>query len=140
MLIRSLIDKKLWLLIVPAASMFMFGGCTYVDRFKEINSTPAIMVIPAEKVQQIDMIELKKASDEESVKPETVEPEKAEYTLSIEECRALTLENNLDLKAELINPTIEKENVNRQRQASMKPPLPVTQVIIEIRPQPIHSW
>ncbi|MBN1904196.1 MAG: TolC family protein [Deltaproteobacteria bacterium] len=97
--------------------ILLFNGCTYVDKFKEINSTPAIMVIPAEKVQQIDMIELKKAPDEAIVKPETVEPEKAEYTLSLEECRALTLENNLDLKAELINPTIEKENL-KQAEAS----------------------
>jgi hypothetical protein len=99
MLIRSSIDIKLWLLIIPALFMSVCGGCTYLDRVKELNSTPAIMVIPAEKVQQINTLELKKAPEEEPVKPEIAEPEKAEYTLSLEECRALTLENNLDLKA-----------------------------------------
>ncbi len=117
MLIRSLIENKLWLLIVPTIFMLVCGGCTYVDKVKELNSTPAIMVIPAEKVQQIDMIELKKAANEEPAKPEIVEPAKAEYTLSLEECRALTLQNNLDLKAELISPTLEKENV-KQAEAS----------------------
>jgi outer membrane protein len=114
MLIRSLIDKKFWFLIVPVASMFMFGGCTYVDKVKNINSTPAIMEIPAEKVQQIDMMELKKVPEDEPVKPEIAEPEKAEYTLSLAECRALTLENNLDLRVQLINPSIAKESVNQE--------------------------
>lgn len=114
MLIRSFFAKKLWLLIMTTAFMLVCGGCTYVDKFKEINSTPAIMTIPAEKVQQIDMIELKKAPDEAAVKPESVEPEKAEYTLSIEDCRALTLENNLDLRVSLIEPTIQRERVGQE--------------------------
>jgi outer membrane protein len=114
MLIRSLIDKKLWLLILPVACLFILGGCTYVDKVKNINATPAIMAIPAEKVQQIDVIELKKAPKNEPVKPEAVMPEQAEYTLTLEECRALTLENNLDLRAELINPSIAQERVNQE--------------------------
>lgn len=117
MLIRSLIDKRLWLHIMPALFMFVCGGCTYVDKIKEINEIPAIMVIPAEKVKQIDMIDLKKAPDEVTAAPEVPEPEKAEYTLSLEECRALILQNNLDLRVQLINPTIEKENV-KQAEAS----------------------
>jgi outer membrane protein len=114
MLIRSLIDKKVLLIIMPAVCMLICGGCTYVDKVKNINATPAIMTIPAEKVQQIDMIELKKAPESEPVKPEIAEPEKAEYTLSLEECRALTLENNLDLRAQLINPSIAQESVNQE--------------------------
>jgi outer membrane protein len=114
MLIRSLIDKKVLLIIIPAVCMLICGGCTYVDKVKNINATPAIMSIPAEKVQQIDMIELKKAPEEEPVKSEIIEPEKAEYTLSLEECRALTLQNNLDLRVQLINPSIAQESVNQE--------------------------
>ncbi len=117
-MVKKLLFKKLITLYITfLISLFMLGGCTYVDKVKEINSTPAIMVIPAEKVQQIDMIELKKADDEAPVKPETAEPEKAEYALSLEECRALMLENNLDLRVQLISPAIEKENV-KQAEAS----------------------
>jgi hypothetical protein len=91
-MVKKLLFKKLITLYITfLISLFMLGGCTYVDKVKEINSTPAIMVIPAEKFQQIDMIELKKADDEAPVKPETAEPEKGRVCTFSEECVPLCL-------------------------------------------------
>ena len=73
--------------------------------------------VSQEKLQQIDTLELFDADYPEAEKKsgeEKDEKKPAEFQLSLEECRALTLENNLDLKAQLINPAIETERVNEQ--------------------------
>ena len=96
--------------------LIFFNGCTYVEKIKELNESPSIMEVPGETIHQIDVIELKKSTepDTETVSPEMQEPELAEYTISLEECRALTLENNLDLRVQLINPSIARESVNQE--------------------------
>lgn len=99
--------------------LFLFTGCTYVNKVKEINEVPPIMEISSDAIHEIDVIELKEAPEDETISVEIQEPEKEKATLSLEECRALTLENNLDLKAELINPTIEKEKI-RQEEAKFE--------------------
>ena len=106
--------RKFHLTAALIISLLLFGGCTYVEKVKEFNETPPIMEIPDETVHKIDTIELKKAPENEPVAPEIKEPEKAEYKLSLAECRALTLENNLDLRVQLINPAIAKESVNQE--------------------------
>ena len=69
--------------------------------------------ISNEKIQEIENLELKEAP--EGTKQEVNEPVPSEMKLILEECRALTLENNLDLKVQLINPAIAQESVNQQR-------------------------
>lgn len=111
---RTLKTKKFLSATALISCLFLFNGCTYVDKIKELNKTPPIMEIPGETVHQIDVIELKETPQKENVIPEIQEPELAEYKLTLEECRALTLENNLDLRVELINPTIRREEVNQE--------------------------
>lgn len=94
--------------------VFLMSGCTYVNKVKKWHEVPAIMEVPREAISQIDVIELKKAEDQEPVEDVTAEPELPEVELSIEECRALTLENNLDLKVQLINPSINSESVKQE--------------------------
>ncbi len=103
--------RKSYLTAALIVSLLLLGGCSYV---KKLNEPPPIMEIPDETVHKIDVIDLKKAPENEPVAPEIKEPEKAEYKLSLAECRALTLENNLDLRVQLINPTIAAESVNQE--------------------------
>ncbi len=94
--------------------LLLFNGCSYWGKIKNIYDTPPIMEIPDETIHKIDVIELKLASVEEPDVPVIEEPELAEYKVSLEECRALTLENNLDLRVQLINPSIARESINQE--------------------------
>lgn len=92
----------------------LFSGCYHFINEEKIYS---IRVSP-EKLQQIDIIELKEAKEtveEQEIIPDRfLEPPPSEFSLSLEECRALTLKNNLDLKVELVNPTIAAEQVTQE--------------------------
>ncbi len=92
----------------------LFSGCYHFISEEEIYS---IEVSP-ETFQQIDTIELKEVKEAEEEQEinldKNAELPSSEFSLSLEECRALTLENNLDLKVELINPTIAAEQVTQE--------------------------
>ncbi len=77
------------------------------EKFYEIKIAP-------EKLRQIETLELQEAKIEESVRPDVNEPPPEELGLTLEQCRALTLENNLELKVQLIEPTIAAEQVKQQ--------------------------
>jgi outer membrane protein TolC len=72
--------------------------------------------IAPERTQRIETLELPKAKEEKVPKDvndvNQVPPK--EFELTLEECRALTLENNLDLKVQLINPSLAAERVSQQ--------------------------
>lgn len=90
-----------------------FTGCAYISSGKDRH----IYKVSREKLKQIDILELKEAEDAEAEKIiGEIRDKKAhsELKLTLEECRALMLENNLDLKVQLINPAIETERVNEQ--------------------------
>ncbi len=70
--------------------------------------------IPQEKFRQIETLELQEAKEEEKKPSDVNESPAGELELTLEQCRALTLENNLDLKVQLINPTIAAESVSQQ--------------------------
>ncbi len=77
------------------------------------------MKVPAEKTQTIETLPL--AEFESEVQPTVTSilelpeeaPEKVDLTL--EQCRALAMENNLELKVQLIAPDIAQETVNAER-------------------------
>ncbi len=94
--------------------VLLTNGCTYVNKAKTWHETPPIMEVPDEAIRQIDVIELREAEEEAPVEDVIAEPELPEITLSIEECRALTLENNLDLRVQLVNPSINSESVKQE--------------------------
>jgi outer membrane protein len=76
--------------------------------------------IAPEKTRQIETLELQEAAEEEKAPADVndangVPPKELELTL--EQCRALTLENNLDLKVQLINPAVAAERVSEQEAA-----------------------
>ncbi len=71
--------------------------------------------IPPEKFHEVEALELRQA--EEQVQEPVVDinevPEK-ELTLTLEQCRALTLGNNLELKVQLINPAIAAQRISQE--------------------------
>ncbi len=75
--------------------------------------------VPHEKTQTIESLELEQYRTEPQPDiPSVLElpaepPEKLE--LALEQCRAIALENNLDLKVQLLAPTIAQEAVNAER-------------------------
>jgi len=70
--------------------------------------------VPTEKLRQIDTLDFEsiQAKPDSHEKPNDILPK--EMKLTLEECRALTLENNLDIKAQLISPAIAAEKVSEQ--------------------------
>jgi len=87
---------------LPGCKEYFLG-----EPFYEIKVEP-------EKLRQIETLDLEQAKDEEKQKarPNDDPPEVLELTL--EKCRALALENNLDLKVQLISPAIAAERVSEE--------------------------
>ncbi|MHC5146194.1 MAG: hypothetical protein ACYSOK_03710, partial [Planctomycetota bacterium] len=78
-----------------------------------------IAPIPPEKTHTIETLPL--ADYESEIQPtassilEMPEQPPATIDLTLEQCRALAMENNLDLKVQLIAPNISQESVNAER-------------------------
>jgi outer membrane protein TolC len=100
-----------WYLVFVCFSLTVITGCEPFpgdEKFYEIKVAP-------EKLRQIETLELKEAKTQEkdnSSDANQTPPENLELTL--EQCRALVLENNLDLKVELISPAISAERVSEE--------------------------
>lgn len=99
--------------LLTAVAVFAFILFTGCSQFVKPNDYYTYKVT-SEKLQQIDTIELKEAGKEEVALPESDKPVPIELKISLEECRVLTLENNLDLKVQLINPSIAAERVSQE--------------------------
>lgn len=94
--------------VVAAFGVFLSSGCIHLKG----NDNYSDLIVPIETLRQIEPIELSEAAEEEKViVPDKDEPAPAELEISLAECRALILENNLDLKVQLINPSIAAERV-----------------------------
>jgi len=99
------------LFIVVVLGSVLFAGCSHLRGSEDYDTFP---VAAPETLRQIEPIDLKEAEEEETLTPDRDEPELAELQISLEECRALVLENNLDLKVQLINPAIAAERVSQE--------------------------
>ncbi|MHC4640429.1 MAG: TolC family protein [Planctomycetota bacterium] len=102
--------KRYWFVVLIGFTLFLLTGCEQMpagEQYYEIK-------IPPEKLRDVETLELAKA--EESERPDVnevkVPPEELELTL--EQCRALAMENNLDLKVQLISPAIAAERVSEE--------------------------
>jgi len=99
--------------VFAGLGLIVLTGCEQLGSDKNYNQTR----IAPEKTQQIETLELHQAGPEEKAPADVndvneVPPKELELTL--EQCRALTLENNLDLKVQLINPAVAAEKVSQQ--------------------------
>jgi outer membrane protein len=93
-------------------SFCLVGGCEPSSDLEYCRPSVA-----PEKLRDIQTLQLKKAKDQKrgSVDVNEVnQPPPKEMKLTLEQCRALVLENDLDLKVQLINPTVAAEKVTEQ--------------------------
>jgi len=98
------------LCVIAGLGVILLSGCTHIREKEDFYTYRA----PSEKLRQIETLELKETKEEEILGFDMEEQESAELAISLEECRALTLENNLDLRVELINPAIAAERVSQE--------------------------
>jgi len=100
--------------LVPlCAFTLLLTGCEQFpgdEKFYEIKIAP-------EKLRQVEPLELQEAKTEENHRIDANEVPPKELKLNLEQCRALTLENNLDLKVQLISPAIAAEKISEQEAA-----------------------
>ena len=103
----------LQLLICAGLGLIVLTGC---EQFSGEENSCQTRIAP-ETTRQIEMLQLQKAKVQEQVPAEVNDVNQAppqELKLTLEQCRALTLANNLDLKVQLINPAIAAERVSEQ--------------------------
>jgi outer membrane protein TolC len=98
------------LLVVTSISLITFLiGCEHQATDYELaQAAPAV-----QKIHEIEPLQLQEAEPNEVGPPEANEPP-ATLELTLPECRALTLRNNLQLKAELISPAIAAARLSEE--------------------------
>ena len=102
----------------------VFSGCEPfpgADEFYEIEVSP-------ERLREVETLDLQQAKSDEKRQTDVndvtadlqsgaeakAQAPPKELSLSLEQCRALVLENNLDLEVQLINPSIAAERVSEE--------------------------
>lgn len=98
------------LVVFAGLGLISLTGC---GQFSGNEDSYKVKIAP-EEFRQIETLELQKAEDEEEGRVDVNEAPAKELELTLEQCRALTLENNLDLKVQLISPAIAAEKVSEQ--------------------------
>jgi outer membrane protein len=107
---RQHISKWRWFVIVVGFELVSLAGCEQFFGGEDLHQVE----IELEKLHQIETLDLHKAKGEEEERADMNEPPPKELELTLEQCRALALENNLELKAQLINPAIAAERVSEE--------------------------
>ncbi len=95
--------------VFAGLGLIILTGC---EQFAGDDADP--ITIAPEKTRRIETLELQEAKDEEKGRMDVNEVPPKELELTLEQCRALTLENNLALKVQLISPAIAAEKVSEQ--------------------------
>ena len=112
--------RAMGLVLLPALAFFCLGGCEMFERYPYETVT-----VPSEKLNRIEKLDLEgmskpqKTRGQKEEQKRTVEPDK-QRQLSIEECRAMALNNNLDMKVQVYNVPMAEEGV-RQAEAAFEP-------------------
>ena len=99
-----------WFVVFIGLGLFLSAGCEQLPAGEEFYK---IKIAP-EKLRQIETLDLEKAKAEERDRGDVNEVPPRELELTLEQCRALTMENNLDLKVQLISPSIAAERVSEE--------------------------
>jgi outer membrane protein len=95
-------------------TIFLINGCQ-----KDSEAPYYTMKVPVGKIRTVESLSLK--AFESEVQPtitsilEIPKEPPATFDLTLEQCRALAMENNLDLKVQLIAPNIAQEAANAER-------------------------
>jgi outer membrane protein len=102
--------------LFSCALMLFFTILTGCEKFPGDEDFYEVTVSP-EKLRQVETLKLQEAEVEENNLADANEPPPQELMLNLEQCRALTLENNLELKVQLISPAIAAERVSEEEAA-----------------------
>ena len=105
--------KWYWFVFFVGFELVLLTGCEPLpgdEKFYEIKIAP-------EKLRQVETLELQEAKTEENHRIDANEVPPKELKLNLEQCRSLTLENNLELKVQLISPAIAAERVSEEEAA-----------------------
>jgi len=105
---RGAIALACGLILVAPAGCEVFGGGTHRAR----------KTTPAKPLQQIRPLQLEEAKDrgtDPNGRVEPIPPAPAAMELTLEQCRVMALQNNLALKATLINPMLAAERIKEEK-------------------------
>ncbi|MDT8301317.1 MAG: TolC family protein [Sedimentisphaerales bacterium] len=105
---KRFLSKWYWFFIIAGLGPILLAGC---ESFPGEEDFYEITVAP-EKLRQVETLSLQESKVEENGGTDANEPPPPELELDLEQCRALTLENNLDLKVQLISPAIAAERIS----------------------------
>lgn len=112
---RSLFSLKYCLSAV--LTLALLTGCGHVIGEKRYDTVP----VPEERLTQVKAFDWQAMADPRKVDiPDeeiTIDPDADELRLSLEECRAIALRNNLDLKVKRLSPELSEESVVEARAA-----------------------
>ena len=113
-------NSRRYLALLRTCALVPFCACalllTSCEQFPGDEKFYEIKIAP-EKLRQVETLELQEAKTEENHRKDANEVPPKELKLNLEQCRALTLENNLDLKVQLISPAIASERVDEAQAA-----------------------
>ena len=109
---RRFLHRRHLTTVTIGLALISLGGC--LDHFS--SDGPQKVTIEPERFYHVETLELQE-SEEQQVEPiiDANEVPAEESVLTLEQCRAMTLGNNLDLKVRLIDPAIATERVNQER-------------------------
>ncbi|MFH1719746.1 MAG: TolC family protein [Planctomycetota bacterium] len=99
-----------WVVVLAGVGVVLLAGCEQLSG-DESSSSPRI---PQARFRQVETLELQEAKEDGEEMADVNEAPAKELELTLEQCRALTLENNLDLKVQLVSPAIAAEKVSEQ--------------------------
>ena len=96
--------------VLVGLSLLLSVGCEQLsvsEQFYEVK-------IPSEKLRHIETLELAEAKESERPDVNEAKAPPDELELTLEQCRAMAMENNLDIKVQLISPAIAAERVSEE--------------------------
>jgi outer membrane protein len=97
-------------IILAFSWIILVTGCTQPDETQEYYHSE----VKRRNLSEIQTLKLQQKETEETKPAEANEPAPLKIELSLEQCRAMAIENNLDLKIQLINPKIAAERISQQ--------------------------
>ncbi|MHC4116189.1 MAG: TolC family protein [Planctomycetota bacterium] len=108
---RKFLQMRHRFIVLIVLAVILLAGCEGLFGDKDYYK----LNVPREKFQEIQALELRKSTEQvtEPVVDANVAPAK-ELALTLEQCRALTLGNNLELKVQLINPAIAAQRISQE--------------------------
>jgi outer membrane protein len=101
----------LWSIILGTV-LLISDGCLPFPSNRDLHGR---IVVPPEKLHKVAPLQLPKAKEQKQPIIDVNEIPAETLELTLEQCRAMALQNNLELQATLINPSIAAEQLKEER-------------------------